>query len=58
MDHFAYLLAAYSVIFALIFLYVTFIRSRQSRLESAIRSMETKLNALEAELTVHQTRAS
>jgi CcmD family protein len=50
MDHFPYLFAAYSVIFIAIFLYVTFIRARQTRLESAIRSMEAKLAALEREL--------
>jgi CcmD family protein len=50
MDHFIYLIAAYSMIFVAIFLYVAFIRARQTRLESAIRSMEAKLAALEQEL--------
>ncbi|HLW72378.1 MAG TPA: CcmD family protein [Candidatus Binataceae bacterium] len=50
MKHFNYLLAAYSVIFVTIFLYVGFIRTRQSRLEEALRAMETKLAALENEL--------
>ena len=50
MEHFTYLLAAYSVIFVAIFLYVTFIRTRQTRLESTLRAMEAKLAALENEL--------
>jgi CcmD family protein len=50
MEHFPYLLAAYSLIFVAIFLYVVFIRTRQSRLEAALRAMEAKLAALESEL--------
>jgi CcmD family protein len=51
MEHFPYLLAAYSVIFVTIFLYVAFIRTRQTRLEAALRAMETRLAALENELS-------
>ncbi|MGH6797789.1 MAG: CcmD family protein [Roseiarcus sp.] len=50
MEHFSYLLAAYSVIFVAIFLYVAFVRTRQTRLVSSLRSMEAKLAALESEL--------
>lgn len=48
MDHFRFLFAAYSAIFAAIFLYVVFIRNRQSRLESELRTLEMKLSALTA----------
>ena len=48
MDHFGYLFAAYSAIFAAIFLYVAFIWNRQSRLERELRALESKLAALTA----------
>jgi CcmD family protein len=48
MDHFGFLFAAYSVIFAAIFLYVVFIWNRQSRLERELRALESKLAALTA----------
>ncbi|MGH7779947.1 MAG: CcmD family protein [Candidatus Binataceae bacterium] len=48
MDHFGFLFAAYSAIFAAIFLYVLFIWNRQSRLEDELRAMESKLAALTA----------
>jgi CcmD family protein len=43
MENFNYLLAAYSIIFAGIFLYVLFIWQRQSRIENAVRNLETRL---------------
>ncbi len=46
MDHFWYLFAAYSIIFAAIFLYVAFMWSRQSKLEVEVRALEAKLAAL------------
>ncbi len=46
MDHFPYLFAAYSIIFAVIFLYVVFIWRRQAQLEAEMRSMEERLKAL------------
>jgi CcmD family protein len=46
MDHFNYLLAAYSIIFVAIFLYVIFLRSRQRRLESELRTLEARLKEL------------
>lgn len=48
MDHFGFLFAAYSVIFAAIFLYVGFIWNRQSRLERELHALESKLAALTA----------
>ena len=46
MDHFTFLAAAYSIIFAVIFLYVLYVWRRQSVLESEIRAMEERLKAL------------
>jgi CcmD family protein len=43
MDNFGYLFAAYTIIFAVIFLYVAFIWRRQSRLEIELRAMEVRL---------------
>jgi len=48
MDNFGYLFAAYSAIFAAIFLYVVFIWNRQSRLDDELRALEAKLAALTA----------
>ncbi len=48
MEHFNYLFAAYSVIFAAIFLYVVFLWRRQSRLEAEVRAMEQRLKALKS----------
>ncbi|MHB8381428.1 MAG: CcmD family protein [Candidatus Binataceae bacterium] len=48
MDHFRFLFAAYSAIFAAIFFYVVFIWNRQARLESELRALELKLAALTA----------
>jgi CcmD family protein len=48
MQHFGFLFAAYSAIFAAIFLYVVFIWNRQSRLERELRALESKLAALTA----------
>jgi|GEM_PF-412797 len=46
MEHFGYLFAAYSVIFAAIFLYVLFIWRRQASLEAELRALERRLEAL------------
>jgi len=48
MEHFNFLFAAYSIIFAAIFLYVLFIWQRQSRLEAELRAMESRLESLSA----------
>jgi CcmD family protein len=50
MENFGYLFAAYTIIFAVIFLYVLFIWRRQSRLEVELRAMEARLNDLRDEL--------
>lgn len=54
MDNFGYLFAAYTIIFAVIFLYVMFIWRCQSRLESELRAMEAQLRDVREEL---KTRA-
>ncbi len=46
MEHFGFLFAAYSIIFAAIFLYVIFIWRRQVALDAQLRALETKLAAL------------
>ena len=51
MEHFNYLFAAYSIIFAAIFLYVVFLWRRQSRLEAEVRAMEQRLRALKSAST-------
>ncbi len=43
MDNFNYMFAAYSIIFAAIFLYVMFIWRRQTRIEADVRTLETRL---------------
>jgi CcmD family protein len=50
MENFGYLFAAYTIIFAVIFLYVVFIWRRQSRLEVEFRAMEAQLKDLREEL--------
>jgi CcmD family protein len=54
MDNFGYLFAAYTIIFAVIFMYVVFIWRRQSRLEGELRAMEARLKDVREEL---KTRA-
>lgn len=49
MQNFGYLFAAYSIIFAALFLYVVFIWHRQARLEAEIRAIERRLKHLEPE---------
>jgi CcmD family protein len=46
MDHFGYLFAAYSIIFAVIFLYVVFIWRRQLALDAEVGRLEARLRAL------------
>ena len=50
MDNFGYLFAAYTIIFAVIFLYVVFIWRRQTRLEIELHAMETRLTEVRDEL--------
>ena len=46
MEHFGYLFAAYSIIFAAIVGYVIFIWRRQAALEAELRTLEARLGAL------------
>jgi CcmD family protein len=46
MENFGYLFAAYTIIFAVIFLYVMFIWRRQRRLEREAAALENRLAAL------------
>jgi CcmD family protein len=46
MENFGYLFAAYTIIFAVIFLYVMFIWRRQRRLEEEVAALERRLAAL------------
>jgi CcmD family protein len=46
MEHLGYLFAAYSIIFAVIFLYVLFIWRRQAALDAELRTLEARMAAL------------
>jgi CcmD family protein len=46
MEHLGYLFAAYTIVFAVIFLYVLFIWRRQAALEAELRSLEARLRAV------------
>ena len=50
MENLGYLAAAYTVIFAVIFLYVLFLWRRQSRLNDEMRALENKIEELRANL--------
>jgi CcmD family protein len=50
MDNFGYLFAAYSIIFAVILLYVVFIWRRQARLEIELRAIEARLKEVREEI--------
>ncbi len=45
MEHLGYLFAAYTIVFAVIFLYVLFIWRRQAALEAELRTLEARLRA-------------
>ena len=45
MEHLGYLFAAYSIIFAVIFLYVMFIWRRQAALDAELRTLEARMAA-------------
>jgi CcmD family protein len=55
MENLGYLFAAYTIIFAAIFLYVVFIWRRQARLEAELRLMETRLKNVNDEIAAHGT---
>ena len=46
MEHLGYLFAAYSIIFAVIVLYVMFIWRRQAALDAELRTLEARMAAL------------
>jgi CcmD family protein len=46
MEHLGYLFAAYTILFAVIFLYVLFIWRRQAALEAELRTLEARLRAV------------
>ena len=46
MEHLGYLFAAYTIVFAVIFLYVLFIWRRQAALEAELRTLEARLRAV------------
>jgi CcmD family protein len=46
MEHLGYLFAAYSIIFAVIFLYVVFIWRRQAALDAELRTLESRMASL------------
>ena len=50
MENFGYLLAAYLIIFAVIFFYVVFLWRRQARLERELLALERKLDDVRDEL--------
>ena len=58
MENFSYLLAAYSIIFAAIFLYVIFIWRRQSRIETDVRALEARLEEVRGELAARSSASS
>jgi CcmD family protein len=49
MEHFGFLFAAYSIIFAAIFLYVLFLGRRQNALEIELRALEARLASMRPE---------
>jgi CcmD family protein len=51
MEHLGYLFAAYSIIFAVIFLYVMFIWRRQAALDAELRTLEARMAALQKSST-------
>ncbi len=53
MENFNYLVAAYSIIFAAIFLYVMFLWRRQARLDLKLRGLEIQLREVHEELATH-----
>ena len=55
MENLGYLFAAYTIIFAMIFLYVMFIWRRQRRLEREVAALASRLEALGEKLAVKRS---
>jgi CcmD family protein len=51
MEHFAFLCAAYSIIFAVIFLYLILLGRRQRRIEEQISTTEAQLKEVREKLS-------
>jgi len=58
MENLSYLFAAYTIIFAVIFLYVLFLWRRQTRLEGELRALENRLSSVREELAGRLAQAS
>ena len=58
MENLSYLFAAYTVIFAVIFLYVLFLWRRQVRLDAELRSLEGGLRMVREELAEREASPS
>jgi CcmD family protein len=50
MENWSYLCAAYSIIFAAIFLYVMFLWRRQARLDNKLRRLEAQVSKVQEDL--------
>ncbi len=58
MENLSYLFAAYTIIFAVIFLYVLFLWRRQARLDAEVRVLENGLRSVREELATRNARSS
>ena len=58
MENFSYMLAAYSIIFAAIFCYVSFIWRRQTRIEADVRTLEARLKEVRDALAARSSAPS
>jgi CcmD family protein len=58
MENLGYLVAAYTIIFVAIFLYVVFIWRRQARLEAQLRLLERRVRSVRDEIAAHGTSDS
>jgi CcmD family protein len=52
-----YLFAAYTIIFAVLFLYVMFLWRQQSRLDDKLQRLEERLHEVQEELAARITRS-
>jgi CcmD family protein len=52
-EGFGYLFAAYTVIFAAIFLYVMFLWRKQARLDAQLQRLEARLREVQQQLAAH-----
>ncbi|MBF6569951.1 MAG: CcmD family protein [Candidatus Binataceae bacterium] len=52
MENFGYLFAAYTIIFAVIFIYVMFIWRRQQRLEEDLRGLSRRVDEVDRKAAI------